>query len=368
MTSSEILRKLYYDPSLPSSFGGVDRLHREAKIHGISRNEVLHFLKAQTTYTIHRDLKRKFKTNKIIVRDKSEQMQIDLADMITYESENDGFRYILTCIDCLTRYAYAIPLMRKQESHVLAALKKIFQQNKPQVVQFDKGGEFAGNVIKEYLMRMDIRHFVSQNDVLKAPMVERFNRTLKERMFRYFSITGKRRYIEKLDDLLLSYNNSYHTSIKMTPLQALTAETNNLLKNVYGTQKLWKLYNLDAFKLHRVGTTVRLQKQVTPFTKGYMPKWTEESFKVSEIIKRPHPMYRIKDKHNEQIVGDSYADELQEIIETPDTEFRIEKVISTRGTGAKKELLVKWLGYPDVYNSYVKEGELIHFSDHHDAR
>jgi hypothetical protein len=354
----EILRKLYYDPSLPSSFGGTLRLYRAAKAHNISLKDVKQWLKAQIPYTIHRDVRRKFKRNKIIVRDKFEQLQIDLVDMLQYGSENDGFKYILTAIDCLTKYAWAIPLKRKADGNVLEALKKIVQEKHPQNINWDKGGEFSGKLVKSYLKAEGIHHFVTQNDVLKAPIVERFNRNLKERMFRYFTATGNRRYIDKLDELVVSYNNSYHRSIKMTPMDALNAGLPKLLSNLYGTTKLSELYDINAFKARKIGETVRLQKELLPFAKGYLPKWTEESFIVDKISKRKIPMYGLKDKKQEPIIGDSYKHEIQSIIETQDTRYRIDKVISRRGKGRGKEVFVSWLGYPEVFNSWIPENEL----------
>jgi len=105
---------------------------------------------------------------------------------------------------------------------------------------------------------------------------------------------------------------------------------------------------------------VRLQKQFLPFAKGYHPKWTEETFSVDNVDTKKYPMFSLRDKKGDPIIGKSYKQELQTVLEDSNTHFRIDKILGTRGRGKDKEYFVSWLGYPDSFNSYVKASEISH--------
>lgn len=76
-------------------------------------------------------------------------------------------------------------------------------------------------------------------------------------------------------------------------------------------------------------------------------------------------MYRLKDQRDEDIIGDSYKEEVQHVITTPQTTYRIERVLGSRGRGPNKQLLVRWLGYSPIYDSYIPASDLIHYSNDH---
>ena len=101
-----------------------------------------------------------------------------------------------------------------------------------------------------------------------------------------------------------------------------------------------------------VGEKVRITKKKKTFEKGYTPRWTEEVFEVSEIQYTNPPTYKIKDWNNEKIVGSFYEPEMQK---THQFTFRIEKVLRKRGN----KVLVKWLGYPDSFNSWINAKDVI---------
>ena len=129
---------------------------------------------------------------------------------------NDNFNYILTVIDVLSKYAWAIPIKRKTGDFVVEAFKKIFKERKPKLLQTDHGSEFIGKKTQALFQENDIKWFETYNTV-KAQIVERFNRTLKDRMYKYFTANDTKRWVDVLPDLVYNYNNSYHRSIKMTP-------------------------------------------------------------------------------------------------------------------------------------------------------
>jgi hypothetical protein len=92
-------------------------------------------------------------------------------------------------------------------------MEKILAERKPAMIQSDKGTEFLNSIFQSMLKRHDVKFYTSENEDIKAVVVERFNRTLKSKMYRYFTHTNTRRYVDVLLDLLNSYNRTYHRSI-----------------------------------------------------------------------------------------------------------------------------------------------------------
>ena len=183
----------------------------------------------------------------------------------------------------------------------------------------------------------------------KASEVERWIRTMKEKMWKYYTANSTNVYSYMLPDLVKEYNNTRHTSIKMTPVQASKKEYElTVWRNLYPEHLEIREINLKF----SVGDKVRISKKKKTFEKGYTTRWTEEIFTIVEV-KRTSPMtYKIAVLNGEEIQGTFYEPELQK---TSQELFRIEKVIK-RG---KKKSLVKWKGYTDTFNSWVDNKEIV---------
>ncbi len=133
------------------------------------------------------------------------------------------------------------------------------------------------------MKKHDINHFATATD-LKASVVERFNRTLKSRMWRFLTATNSRRYIDVLQDIIQGYNTSYHRSIRMRPVDVDKVNEGQVFQNLYGDIKKQKtVFNF------KVGDVVRISKVRGPFAKGYEQNYTEEFFTVSSCIPRQPP-------------------------------------------------------------------------------
>ena len=139
-----------------------------------------------------------------------ELWQMDLADMQSHAKENDGYRYLLVCIDVFSKYVWVIPLKNKTGPALVTAFKKILESGrKPQKIQTDEGTEFFNKHFKDLMKAEEIQLYNTYNKT-KASVVERVIRTLKTRMWRYFTAKRTRRYIDVLQDLVDSYNQSKH--------------------------------------------------------------------------------------------------------------------------------------------------------------
>jgi hypothetical protein len=292
---------------------------------------------------LHKPVVKKFRRRRVFVKGIDEIWAADLVDMQAYADDNDGVKYLLTVIDVLSKYGWIVPLKQKTGLATANAFKLIFDSGrKPKRVWADKGKEFYNKDVKSL-----VQLYSTENEE-KSSVVERWNRTMKERMFKYFSANSTRRYIDVLDALVQQYNNKYHSSIKMTPAAASLAQNENKAwRNLYAATD-----RQSTTPKFAVSDRVRIAKKKTIFEKGYTPQWTEEVFTISKIQYTDPPTYRIKESNDEEIQGSFYERELQK---TSQETFRIEKIIKTRG----KKSLVKWLGYPESANSWVDNTELI---------
>ncbi|KAJ8048250.1 Endogenous retrovirus group K member 19 Pol protein [Holothuria leucospilota] len=275
--------------------------------------------------------------------------QADLVDVSSFSKQNKNHKYILTCIDIFSKFAWARALKDKTGKTIVRAFQSIIKAHnrKPQTLQTDKGKEFVNRPFQQFLRAKQI-HFFTTNNETKASVVERFNRTLKSKMWRYFTANGTRTYIDVLPKFLVGYNRRKHRSIGMAPVNVNRDNQEEVWQRLYGNIPK---SSVSAFKFN-LGDAVRISMATQPFQKGYLPQWTEEVFTIAERKHRLPPVYRLKDFGGELIEGTFYEQELQKV-EKSNHIYRIEKVVRSRRKHGQKEYLVKWEGYPAKFNSWV---------------
>ena len=199
--------------------------------------------------------------------------------------------------------------------------------------------------LKSFLKKNNITLYHTQNEE-KSSIVERWNKTMKNKMWKMFSANNNTVYWDKLDKLVDDYNNTYHSSIKMTPTEASKKENENkVFANLYDNL----IYLKPKNPKFSIGDKVRISKYKRKvFDKGYTPNWTEELFVVDHVMMTKPVTYKIVDLLGEKVEGSFYEKELQKAKQQT---FRIEKVV--RRDNKKKKALVKWKGYSDKLNSWV---------------
>ena len=202
------------------------------------------------------------------------------------------------------------------------------------------------------MKRHGIQHFASESEQ-KAAVVERFNRTIKTRIWTYLSDRGTVRWVDVIQDLVDAYKNSRHRSIGMAPADVQKKDENRLWVRLYGDGDTHLNGSISQ------GAVVSASSQKTIFDKGYMPNWTKEHFTISQAlpvrrgIKRR--VYKLVDYNNDEVKGSWYPEEIQEIT---DNQYRIEKVLRKRTLpDGTKELFVRWEIWPEKYNSWIKEAD-----------
>ena len=349
----KILSQVYYDPTSPASYGGKEAVYKAAKAlyPKITRRKVATWLSKQFTYTMHKPVRYHFKTNRVFAEGIDYQWQADLADLGSVQKYNDGFRYLLTCIDVFSKFGWVIPLRNKTGPSLVSAFKIILSTNrKPTFLQTDDGTEFKNSTFQRFLKDNGIKFFTTKSEK-KASIVERFNRTLKTKMWKYFTAKNTLHYLDVLPELVSSYNSTYHRSIKMAPNQVSLLNVGLVRRNLYGNIK-----SKVKFKF-RVGDRVRISKSRRTFKKGYLPNWTEEIFTISKRITKERPIYKLTDDSGEILEGSFYEEELQKVIKE-DNIFRVENILRKKKRGRDTFLLVKWKGYPEKFNSWVNEKDI----------
>ena len=199
----------------------------------------------------------------------------------------------------------------------------------------DKGSEFYSASFKNWLQDNDIVMYSTRNEG-KSVVAERFIRTLKSKIYKHMTSISKNVYIDQLDDIVNEYNNAYHTTIKMKPI--------DVKDNTYiNTDKETN----DKDPKFKVGDRARISK-----AKGYTPNLSEEIFVIKKVKNTVPWTYFINDLNGEEIMGTFYEKELQK---TSQEEFRIEKVIRRKGD----KMYVKWKGYDNSFNSWIDQKGLI---------
>ena len=219
--------------------------------------------------------------------------------MIEWSDSNKGYKYILTVIDVYSKYAWAVPLKDKKGETVTEAFKRITLTRKPRHIWCDMGKEFYNGHMNKWLKDNNINRY-STFSTNKSCVIERFNRTLKEKMWKRFTADNTRTWIGMLDNLLKEYNQSYHRTIGMTPAKCST------LKNI-----AWRSYketcNQPKFK---VGDKVRISRIKGVFEKGYLPNWSEAIYVINKIKNTCPVTYVLEDTKGEIITGSFYEQEL----------------------------------------------------------
>lgn len=350
------LAKIYADVKNPASFGSAQKL---ASAANVSVEQAKKYLQSIDSYTLHRSRRKNFVRNRYVIPGIGHLYEADLCDMQHLKTMNNGYTFLLNCIDCYSRYLWCVPLKNKKATTVLEAFKLIFAGKFCKFLQTDRGREFNSAVLKHYLKENNVSLIFPKTSA-KCSIVERVNRTLKLKMHKYFTHAGTQKYINVLPDMVKSYNNAVHSSTGHKPAEVNKKNQKQLWDFLYGGKGRYAKLKSSAQprKDIKVGSFVRVSRDSGVFFKGYEGNWSHETFKVTKIIKKQQTLYEISDWNNEKIEGRFNYFELQLVDVNDKTKFRISKILKTIGTGRSRRLLVSWSGYPASFNSYIYERDL----------
>ena len=285
----------------------------------------------------------KFERKKIIVNHIDEIHSCDLVDMQKYSRVNKGYKYIFTNIDIFSKYAWSFPLKTKTIKEIKSCFQKIFNKRKPKYIWSDQESSFFSKEMQQFFKDNNVKIYYTHSH-LKAVIIERFNRSLRELMMKSFVKNNNTVWYNILPDLINTYNNRYHQTIKMKPKNVNKLNEKHIKNTVYNHDITNKKPKFKVNDLVRISL-----KRRTLFDKptGNI-KWSEQLYKIYKINKSNVITYQLKDMNNEIIKGQFYTKELQ-LSKNTTGEYIIEKILKTN----KDKIYVKWRGYDSSFNSWI---------------
>jgi len=237
---------------------------------------------------------RKFKRREVRTFYINDIWSADIVDLSNLSKFNSGYKYLLTIIDIYSRYVFVFALKDKTSKSVLDCFKKL--KTYPKHLWIDKGGEFLSKDFKLFCEEntMNVYHTYGES---KAVFIERFNRTLKNKITQYMIENNTNKYHNVLNDIVDDYNNTIHSKTKLTPA------------NIYndGVEYETRVYEvLQKKPNYRIGDYIRISRVKNTFEKGYTPNWSKEVFKIIDVDERQEPvMYQLENLLNEKLKASS---------------------------------------------------------------
>ena len=294
----------------------------------------------------------KFPRQKIIVNHINEIHSTDLVDMSQYSKMNKGYKYIFTNIDVFSKIAYAFPLKSKKIQDIKPCFEKIFEKNKPKYIWSDKEPAFLSKEMQQFFKDNNVKIYHT-NSHLKAVVIERFNRSLRELMMKHFTKNNSTIWYNILPKLIKIYNNRYHSNVKVAPIKVNKSNEKYIKENIYTYNKTSKK---PKFKINDL-VRISLKRRDLFDKPSSNIKWSEELFKIHSIKKSNVITYKIKDLNDEIIKGNFYEKELQKTKNNSGV-YIIEKIIRKN----KNKYFVKWRNYSDDFNSWIDKDNIIKYT------
>lgn len=362
------LSELYGDVTNPAGLGSIAALYKEGKkkIKNLTRHDVERFLESSRTYTLHKLTRKHFPRRKILAAKPRVILTCDLGDFSALQKHNNGVKYILFCLDVFSRYLQVATLTSKSRQSSLIALKSILDTEKFKGVSrlfTDLGTEFYNQDVKNYLKSKRIILYSNYSRETKASLAERLIKTMKIKIFKFLTEKNTLRYIDVLQSIVNTYNNSPHRGLGdgQTPAQVHDMRAVNDLRTQFRRMYLKQsLAGKPATSKLAVGTVVRLQlssRTQFKFHKGYKISNTEELFKIRQIDSSSSPtVYYLSDLAGEEVKGAFYREEL---IKAALPEYYQVDVLRSKIVKGRRKYLVHWRGYADTFDSWVNATDLI---------
>ena len=372
MNQNKRLEEIYNDIGHPCGFSSITKLSTYLKKQGyaITKKDINEFLKKQDGWTYHGWVPRNFVRKPIKVCAPGHILGLDLADFSSISKYNKKFRYVLVLIDCFSRKLSLKPLKKKTNYATAKAVEDFLKKSeyKYNYIFSDEGGEFVGEYTNKLYKKYGIVRYSVKNRKFKCSIAERVIRTIKEKLYRYFTQNNTLTYIDILNKLQSAYNLSKHKGLgyespddvhKTRDLEAIKNQELIQLRQKfrnYGSiskREHQKLISRGCEFEKEAFVRLLLARAEGVFSKSYQKIFTEEIFQIRDVKNSFPVTYYLKDLMGYPIEGVVYERELKAV--TPPDHYIIEKVLKTevdKTTGSRR-YLVKWKGYPDHFNSYV---------------
>ena len=193
-------------------------------------------------------------------------------------------------------------LKNKNSNEIINCFKDIFKKSKgrPNFIQSDEGSEFTNKIVQNFFNDNNIKWYHTFNRDIKCSLCERFNRTILNKIYKNFTLNNNTIWIKDLNKLVKEYNNSYHTTIKMKPVDASNKSNENIVRKNYNFEITNKKSKFS------IGDKVRISLLKNNFEKGYTSNWSEQIYVIDDIKSSNVHYYFLKDLNGEKLDGSFY--------------------------------------------------------------
>ena len=365
---NDYLESVYNNVKKPGSFLGEEKLYdavKAEKVYHITLHQIRQWLRQNEPYSLNKAVRRVAYRNKVLVSGIDDQFEADLADLSadSYVKANDGVKYLLVVIDVFSRYLWVEALKNKLPQTIIDAFKKIFKRSnrKPRRLRTDRGSEFTALKTRKFMQSQDIHQMFSHNE-LQANYAERVIKTLKTKIFQYIVNENTFEYTKVLQDLVSSYNNTWHHGIRAKPSEVTKTNESRLWWQMYwpDTSFLKELKRQRKYRFN-VGDKVRISLRREAFRREYDQKWSGEIFIVVRRFMREGitPIYKLTDYANDNISGSFYENELQKVTVSSDQLFVVDEIVKKKTINGVPWVRVRYRYWPKKFNRWIKKSELL---------
>jgi transposase InsO family protein len=350
------LQNNYLTPSHPIAFsspGNIQRFYRKTTGRKLSKKVVDSALAKIDGFTLNREIKKPKYRNPFFVYSLRQQVQMDLVEISELKDHNDDTSFLLVAIDTFSKKAWIETMKDKTAETSLQAIKKVVDEMNPPPISilFDRGKEFTNTLTYTFLRERNIK-VIHPFSEIKASIIERFNRTIQDLLYRYMTENQTLRYVDVLQRLLETYNNRGHRTLKyLTPNQAEKAENSEKVTNALN-EHYEKFMALNKQPKYSVGQTVRISKEKDKFYRGYNERFKREHFKIVKVkTNMPIPMYILKSLDTNDIIEGAFYDSEVQPIDISDGVFKGTPIDSRMHKG-KLQHLMRWRDYGPEHDSW----------------
>ena len=361
---NKYLNKHYYSAKEPGSFRRLDIFWRSIASRddlpkGLTRGYVKEWLGHQDVTSVYRLRRVNFPRERIISPKIDHHWQSDLAVLSSLKKYNSGIANLLFSIDIFSRFLFVKGLKDKKGRSVANAFEEIFSTGRvPLRIQVDRGSEFYNKEVAKLFKSYSI-HMYSTYSTKKSNYCERSIRTIKSSIFKLMYDRQSFTYIDSLDDIVYSYNNTVHSTIKVKP-SSITKD-NYLEFYIKHYMPYVNKASQDKSKpAFTPGSIVRISHARQAFPKSYEDQYSEAIFTVIDVLNTSPRRYKLADALGEKVKGSFYKEQLAPVKTLQDREFKIQKVLKSRNNNTEK--LIRWYGYSSKYDTWLPSNQVKNYT------
>lgn len=279
-----------------------------------------------------------------------------MADFQKLARFNKGFRYLLVAVEVLSRRAFAAPVKSKTTPAMKEAFRQVFAEmpTLPWKIFTDRGTEFDAREMKRFYADRDIAKMSALNVETKAAMAERMIKTIKHRLYKYFTQNKTLNWVEAVPLIVKAINHSVNRATGMRPVDF----------NFDNADEQWRRLYPHAF-MHgpksklQVGSVVRVAKERQAFRKGYLPNFSNLTYRVRKVKPGLPHTYLLDAPTGQRMKKKWYRHEVTPASQPANA--RIERVLRTRTDrlSGEREYLIKWEGEPEEAASWITDRDIV---------